>query len=56
MKQTLQDVADIDEHVAALERELDDQVWSVEQPAFRELLAKIQSRISSKPDEAPKAP
>jgi enoyl-CoA hydratase len=48
MKQTLKDVADIDEHVAALERELDDQVWSVEQPAFRELLAKIQARISSK--------
>ena len=49
MKQTLKDVADIDEHVAALERELDDQVWSVEQPAFRELLAKIQARISTKP-------
>jgi hypothetical protein len=48
MKQTLKDVADIDDHVAALERELGDQVWSVEQPAFRELLAKIQARISSR--------
>ena len=48
MKATLADVADIDAHVAALERELDDQVWSVEQPAFRELLAQIQARISSK--------
>lgn len=48
MKATLADVASIDDHTAALERELDDQVWSVEQPAFRELLAGIQARISSK--------
>jgi enoyl-CoA hydratase len=48
MKATIADVADIDDHMEALERELTDQVWSVEQPAFRELLAKIQARISSK--------
>lgn len=48
MKQAMADVARTDDHMTALERELDDQVWSVEQPAFRELLAKIQARISSK--------
>lgn len=48
MKATIAEVADIDDHMEALERELTDQVWSVEQPAFRELLAKIQARISSK--------
>jgi len=48
MKAGMRDVAVIDDHMEALERELDDQVWSVRQPAFRELLAKIQARISSK--------
>jgi enoyl-CoA hydratase len=46
MKQTLADVAAIPTHVEAVERELDPQVWSINQPAFKERLAAIQRRIS----------
>jgi enoyl-CoA hydratase len=48
MKATLRDVATIDEHAAAVERELDDQVWSLNQPAFQERLAALQQRISTR--------
>lgn len=48
MKRTIRDVALIDGHAEAVERELVDQLWSVEQPDFRERLAKIKARISSK--------
>jgi enoyl-CoA hydratase len=48
MKRTLADVADIDAHDDAVERELGDQVWSINQPAFREQLAKLQQRISAR--------
>lgn len=47
-KQTLVDVATIDEHDAAVERELGQQLWSMDQPAFAERLAAMQSRISGK--------
>jgi len=47
IKRTLSDVADIATHEAAIERELDDQVWSLDQPAFQERLAAMQRRISS---------
>jgi enoyl-CoA hydratase len=46
MKQTLADVAVLPTHAEAMERELDPQVWSVNQPAFRERLAAMQRRIS----------
>src|ERR671912_410939 len=48
VKQTLADVADITVHESAVDRELDDQVWSIDQPAFQEKLAALQRTISSK--------
>ena len=48
IKQTMVDVRDIDDHGEAVERELDPQVWSINQPAFQEKLAALQRRISSK--------
>ena len=50
VKRTIQDMADIDEHPAAVQRELTPQVWSTRQPWFKERLAALQSRISSKPN------
>jgi enoyl-CoA hydratase len=47
VKRTIQDMGSIDEHSAAIQRELDDQVWSMDQPAFAEKLAAMQARISS---------
>lgn len=46
VKRTLDDVADITTHAAAVERELDTQVWSLNQPAFQERLAALQRKIS----------
>lgn len=48
MKATLADVASIDAHDDAVERELDDQVWSLNQPAFQERLAALQQRIANR--------
>jgi enoyl-CoA hydratase len=48
VKATIGDMAAIDNHAAAVERELADQVWSLEQPAFAERLAVIQARIAEK--------
>jgi enoyl-CoA hydratase len=48
VKQTLRDVTQLSDHAAAVERELDPQVWSINQPAFQEKLAALQQRISSK--------
>lgn len=47
-KASIVDMADIDEHAAAVDRELTPQVWSMEQPAFKERLASLQKKISSK--------
>lgn len=47
-KATIQAMATIDEHAEAVERELEPQVWSLNQPAFRERLAALQKKISSK--------
>jgi enoyl-CoA hydratase len=44
-KATLADVAAIDDHPAAVERELAVQVWSMDQPEFAERLAALQRRI-----------
>jgi len=47
-KQTIQDMADVDNHPEAVERELKPQLWSTQQPWFAERLAAIKSRISKK--------
>lgn len=46
VKATLADVAAIDDHAAAVERELGDQVWSVTRPEFAERLAAARRRIT----------
>ena len=48
IKETIAAVADIDDHEAAVDYELEPQIWSVAQPEFRERLAAIQARISGK--------
>lgn len=48
LKATIGDMAAIEDHAAAVERELADQLWSMDQPAFAERLAAIQARISGK--------
>ena len=48
VKRSLTDMASIDLHADAVERELDPQVWSVEQPWFAERLAALKSRITSR--------
>jgi enoyl-CoA hydratase len=47
VKQTMRDVALLDDHGAAVDRELDPQVWSLAQPWFAERVAALRSRISS---------
>jgi len=44
-KATIAAMANIDDHEAALERELEPQLWSVAQPEFRERLAAMQAKI-----------
>ena len=46
MKATLADVATIDDHSAAVDRELVPQVWSLEQPDFKERVAALQAKIT----------
>lgn len=46
VKATIGAVAEIDRHDEAVERELGDQLWSMDQPAFAERLAQLQARIS----------
>jgi enoyl-CoA hydratase len=48
IKATIADMADIDDHAAAVDRELVPQVWSLEQPFFRERVAALQAKITSK--------
>lgn len=48
VKKTIQAMADIDTHPAAVKRELDPQVWSTRQPWFAERIAALQARISTK--------
>jgi enoyl-CoA hydratase len=48
IKATIRDMADIDDHAAAVERELEPQVWSLNQPAFKERLAALQQKISGR--------
>jgi enoyl-CoA hydratase len=48
IKSSIADMADISDHAAAVDRELVPQVWSIEQPAFRERVAALQAKISSR--------
>lgn len=48
IKQTMTDVRSLDDHAAAVERELDPQIWSLGQPAFQERLAALRRRISDR--------
>ncbi len=47
-KATIADMATIADHAAAVDRELVPQVWSMEQPAFKERVAALQAKISSR--------
>ena len=47
-KATIHDMAQIDDHAAAVDRELVPQVWSLEQPAFKERVAALQAKITKK--------
>ncbi|MCE9622812.1 MAG: enoyl-CoA hydratase [Actinomycetia bacterium] len=48
MKKTIQDMADVRTHPAAVDRELTPQVWSTRQPWFAERLAALQAKITSR--------
>ncbi len=48
VKQTMAAVAGVDTHAEAVDLELDAQVWSLNQPAFRERLAALQTKISAR--------
>jgi enoyl-CoA hydratase len=47
-KQTLRDMRTVADHEAAVERELDPQVWSAQQPWFAERVAALQAKISKR--------
>ena len=46
IKETINEMADVDDHPHAVERELEPQVWSVRQPAFKERLAAMRAKIT----------
>jgi enoyl-CoA hydratase len=48
LKATLRDMVSITDHGEAVERELEPQLWSVDQPAFRERIGAMKNRISKK--------
>lgn len=47
-KRTIADMATVDEHPAAVARELEPQLWSTRQPWFAERLAALRQRISKR--------
>ncbi len=47
-KQTIRDMAGIGDHPAAVQRELEPQLWSTRQPWFAERIAALQAKISGK--------
>jgi enoyl-CoA hydratase len=47
-KRTLRDMATVADHEAAVEREIEPQVWSAGQPWFAERVAALQAKISKK--------
>jgi enoyl-CoA hydratase len=48
VKQTIKDMADIDNHPEAVKRELEPQLWSTKQPWFAERIAAMQAKITKK--------
>ncbi len=48
VKQTIKDMADIDNHPDAVKRELEPQLWSTKQPWFAERIAAMQAKITKK--------
>ncbi|MBK9180572.1 MAG: enoyl-CoA hydratase [Acidimicrobiales bacterium] len=48
VKRTLGDMGNVADHEAAVNRELDPQVWSIEQPWFAERLRALQAKITSR--------
>jgi enoyl-CoA hydratase len=48
VKQTIHDMAVIDDHPIAVQRELAPQIWSTRQPWFAERIAALQAKISTK--------
>jgi enoyl-CoA hydratase len=46
MKETINAMADVETQAAAVEAELEPQVWSLRQPAFQERLAALKAKIS----------
>ena len=49
VRETMGAVAALDDHPAAVDLELEAQVWSLDQPDFKERLAAMQQRISTRP-------
>jgi enoyl-CoA hydratase len=47
-KRTIRDIGGVATHDAAVDRELEPQLWSVQQPWFAERIAALKARISSK--------
>jgi enoyl-CoA hydratase len=47
-KQTIRDMAEISEHPDAVSRELEPQLWTVQQPWFEERIAALQAKISKR--------
>ncbi len=48
-KQTIADMATIESHADAVARELEPQLWTVQQPWFEQRIAALHAKISSKP-------
>lgn len=46
IKQTMREIRTVETHEAAVDAELEPQLWSVRQPAFRERLTALRERIS----------
>ena len=49
VRETMSAVSALVDHEAAVDAELEAQVWSLDQPDFQERLAAMQQRISAKP-------
>jgi enoyl-CoA hydratase len=47
-KATIQAMAGVGDHPAAVQRELEPQLWSTKQPWFAERLAALRAKISSR--------
>ena len=48
LKQTIVEMADVETHAVAVERELEPQVWSIRQPAFQDRLRALRAKITSR--------